>query len=162
MSSLYFTVSSCIWFVQVSLVATQGPSDDPPPYELIVERNDPSTQGSGVDLITLRCRESDNEGGGILAVQLVKFWLNRTRPNDPDLKEEDYVFTNRDNMGITFQLRQEGYYTCGMQTDAANVEESERVTVISKLLPILLLGVTPTHSYAQDYRQISKDCYWRL
>ena len=124
MFSLLFIISSCIWFVQVSLVATQGS----PPYELTVERDNPSTRGSGVDLITLRCRGRVDDG--------IRFWLNRTRPNDPDLKDENYVFTSNDGTSITFQLRQEGFYTCGRQIDSANVEESERVPVISKLFLI--------------------------
>ena len=68
----------------------------------------------------------------IVSVQDINFWLNRMRPDDPDLKEEDYVIIDDDNMGVTFQLRQEGYYTCGRRTDAANVDESERVAVLGK------------------------------
>ena len=133
MFSLLFAISasSSIWSVQVSLVATQG-SSDPPPYELIVQREDPSSPGLLVDLISLRCRDSVN--GEVVSVQHINFWLNRTNPNDPDLKEEDYVSISSDNRGIMFQLRDEGYYTCGMQIDSANFSESERLALISKLL----------------------------
>ena len=92
-----------------------------------------------MDLITLRCRNS--QSGSLELVRNVIFWFNRATPNDPDLKNEPYVFISSDNMGIVFQLprEREGNYTCGVRVDTANVMESERVPVIGK--PQCLIGI---------------------
>ena len=103
-------------------------------YRLIVEREEPSSQGSSVDFITLRCRET-NSSRNFELVQAINFWLNRIAPDDPGFQNDPNVFTTRDRMGITFQLARdrEGYYSCGVQSDPANVVESERIAVIGKL-----------------------------
>ena len=170
MLSLLFAISSFVWCLHISFVATQGPSSRTPPYELIVRRADSSTRGARVDLITLQCRE--NRSMEIVSVQDINFWLNRMRPDDPDLKEEDYVIINDDNMGVTFQLRQEGYYTCGRRTDAANVDESKRVAVLGKPQCLIYtmryiyihFGITHLymHMHAQHCRPILKAYYSRL
>ena len=111
-----------------ALVASQ--TQAPAPYVLRVEREEPSSQGALVDLITLRCVESTSDQ--VMRPQDVIFWLNRERPEDPDFKDEDYVEIDNGREGIVFQLRVEGYYTCGRRADIANVEESERVPLIGE------------------------------
>ena len=57
-------------------------------------------------------------------------------PNDPDLRERSDVNLIAGQTGteltITFSRRIEGNYTCGQQTDSANVEESEGVVLVCK------------------------------
>ena len=109
-------------------------SQQDPQYRLIVERAEPSSQGSRLDLITLRCRDT-HSSRNFEPVQDINFWLNRTAPDDPGFQNDPNVITTRDRMGITFQLARdrEGYYSCGVQSDSANVVESERIAVIGKL-----------------------------
>lgn len=111
----------------VSLYATLVTSQ-PAPYELRVERHDPSSQDSTVDLIILQC--VDQSTRQVLPPRNVVFWLNRVRPEDPDFKDKDYVLI--DDNRILFQLREEGYYTCGIRVGGANVQESERVPLIGE------------------------------
>ena len=121
MLSLLLAVTS-ISYVQV---ASQSA-----PFELVVERNSPSSQGLLVDHITLRCRR--NNSGTPLLAENINYWVNRTKFDEPDLKEKDYVRIASDGMGITFQLKEEGNYTCG-ERDPPNVVESVAVTLIGKL-----------------------------
>ena len=113
----------------VSLYATLVTSQSAP-YRLRVERHDPSSQGSTVDLIILQC--VDQSTGQVLPPRNVVFWLNRVRPEDPDFKDKDYVLIDDNLKRILFQLREEGYYTCGIRVDGANVQESERVPLIGE------------------------------
>ena len=115
----------------VSLYALVGSqTQSPAPYVLRVEREVESSQGASVDLITLRCVDSTSDQ--VVRPQDVIFWLNRESPDDPDFKDEDYVDIDNGRGGIVFQLRVEGYYTCGRRADVANVEESERVALIGE------------------------------
>lgn len=113
----------------VSLYATLVTSQRAP-YALRVRRLDPSSQGSTVDLIILQCEDQSTDQ--VLPPRDVVFWLNRVRPEDPDFKDKNYVLIDDDLQGISFQLREEGYYTCGIRVGGANVQESERVPLIGE------------------------------
>lgn len=124
MSAVAFIIASVSLY---ALVASQQQS--PAPYVLRVMREDESSQGSAVDLMTLQCLDSSDQ---VMRPQEVVFWLNRNAPNDPDFKDRDYVIVDNDLREIVFQLREEGNYTCGIRTDVANVEESEPVPLIGE------------------------------
>ena len=124
--TLVLLVVTSVSLYALAVSQTQAPA----PYDLRVEREEPSSQGALVDLITLRCVESTS--GQIMRPQDVMFWLNRQRPEDPDFKDEDYIEIDNGRRGIVFQLRVEGNYTCGRRTDVANVEESEREPLIGE------------------------------
>ena len=111
-------------------VASQVQQQSPALYSLTVQREHESSRGRGVDLITLRCINATS--GMMMRPQDVTFWLNRVSSNDPDFKDEEYVIVDNQRKGIVFQLRVEGYYSCGTQTNVANVEESERVPLIGE------------------------------
>ena len=99
-------------------------------YELSFERVRDSLP------VTLRCR--DNSVGTFVDISDVNFWLNRTLPDDPDLRERRDldVAPGQTGDGLTFALTRsiEGRYTCGRQTDSANVEESDHVFLVGKCL----------------------------
>ena len=120
-------------FVAIFMLCSLVLSQQQPPYTLIVERQQETSTGPTVDLITLRC--SNTQSRSFELIREVIFWFNRATPNDPDLKNERYVFNSEDGRGIVFQLPRdrEGNYTCGVRVDTANVMESERVTLIGKL-----------------------------
>ena len=67
----------------------------------------------------------------------VKFWRNRTLPNDPGLRERSDMAIFEDQMenDITFILTREfeGYYTCGRQL-MDTVEESPPVFLVCELV----------------------------
>ena len=111
-----------------TLVASQQRS--PAQYNLTVQREEESSRGATVDLITLRCINATS--GMMMRPRDVTFWLNRDTANDPDFKDEEYVIVDDQRKGIVFQLRVEGSYTCGIRTNVANVEESERVPLIGE------------------------------
>ena len=118
----------CFLFLLVKLVLSQ------PPYELSMA---PRVRGSSTrpEPVTLRCR--DNSLGTFAEINTVRFWLNRTLPDDPDLRERSDVFLRPGQTGdsLTFTLTRsiEGRYTCGRQIDSANVEESAPVFVVGKI-----------------------------
>ena len=123
---------SVVIFAQCLLALSQ----QQPPYELIVQRQQESSTGSAVDLITLRCRNT--QSGSFEPVRDVIFWFNRATPDDPGINNEPGVF--QDRTGIVFQLQREsreGNYTCGVRIDQANVMESERVTLIGKITELI-------------------------
>ena len=87
-------------------------------------------------VVTLLCR--DNSINGIANINDVTFWLNRTQPDDPDLRDRSdvFVFPGQTGTELDFILTPsiEGSYTCGVQVDTANVQESEAEMLVGKLL----------------------------
>ena len=101
-----------------------------PSYTLMIRDVSP-------DLRSLQCHDSTT---GVLAdIDDVKFWRNRTLPNDPGLRETGDVHVYEDHARniITFELRRkyEGRYTCGQQQmgDSSRVIESPPVPLVCKL-----------------------------
>ena len=86
--------------------------------------------------ITLLCR--DNSINGIADINDVIFWLNRTQPDDPDLRDRSdvFVFQDQTRTELAFILTRsnEGNYTCGERVDSANVQESAAETLVGRLL----------------------------
>ena len=95
-----------------------------PPYQLVLTIED-TTHG----LVQLQCREETQFR--YLNVHNVKFWLNRTSPTDPGLREraDVTVIETEDQLGIRFNLTRnfEGYYTCGRIGSDNGTEVSESV-----------------------------------
>lgn len=86
-------------------------------------------------VVTLLCR--DNSINGIANINDVTFWLNRTQPDDPDLRDRSdaFVFQGQTGTELSFILTRsnEGSYTCGVQVDSANVQESAAETLVGRL-----------------------------
>ena len=103
------------------------------PYELVYSTFNTLTEQSG--LIELICRDALT--AEVLDISDIKIWLNRTLANDPHLWERGDVGVVEANgccrlrFNLTHQL--EGMFTCGKQTDIANVKESLPRTLICKL-----------------------------
>ena len=101
-------------------------------YQLFHSRQYYATTAS----IKLQCREETLTSLNFKNVANVKFWLNRTSPSDPSLRERDdvTVIETEDGIGIVFNLTHnlEGNYTCGRRIDSENVHESPPLTLICK------------------------------
>ena len=126
-------------FVAIFTLCSLALSQEQPTYMLRVEREQESSTGSQVDLITLRCRNTVSGNFELIRGGVI-FWFNRATPDDPNIKNEPDVFSTGDGRGIVFQLsrQREGNYTCGMRIDEANVMESERETLIGELTSELI------------------------
>ena len=101
-------------------------------YELIY-KTDETTEATGA--IKMQCR--DYATAENIPVSEVQFWLNRTSPCDPDLRErDDFKVVVTDSRTISFNLLRhlEGSYTCGQCTNVRHVQESLPVTRTCKLL----------------------------
>ena len=95
-----------------------------PSCELIY-KTDETTEVTGV--IKMQCR--DDATAEDIPVSEVQFWLNRTSPCDPGLRERgDFhvVDTNKYTISFNLELSQhlEGNYTCGRRTNMRHVQES--------------------------------------
>ena len=103
-----------------------------PPYELIFSTDD-TTELTGA--ITLACR--DTLTAEELPVDRVVFFLNRSSPADPSIRErEDIRAVEVGCCSVRFNLtrRFEGNYTCGRRVDVANVRESLPRRLIGKIV----------------------------
>ena len=118
-----------LFLIQAALLLVKLVKSQQPRFEL-------ETLGRIVNdpFVTLQCR--DNSINTIANINDVKFWLNRTSPDDPDLRERSDVFVSPGQTGteLTFVLTRsiEGSYTCGIQVDSANVEESNPEILVGK------------------------------
>ena len=111
---------------------------NPPSYQLFHSRQYYATTAS----IKLQCREETVTSLKFMNVADAKFWLNKTSPTDPSLRERADVTVTKteDGLGITFNLTRnlEGNYTCGRRIDSENVHESLPLTLICKHYGIML------------------------
>ena len=102
-----------------------------PSYELIY-KTDETTEATGA--IKMRCR--DDATAANIAVSEVQFWLNRTSPCDPGLRERsDFKVVATDKHTISFNLSRhhEGDYTCGRRTNMSHVQESSPKKLTCKM-----------------------------
>ena len=109
------------------LISTSSQHSIPQPrsthqsYELIY-RTDETTKETGA--IKMQCRDAFAEN---IPVSEVQFWLNRTSPCDPGLRERgDFKVVETDKHTISFILSQhlEGDYTCARRTNMRDVQKS--------------------------------------
>ena len=115
-------------------------------YRLGVQRADNDATDLLIDLVTLECLNYSTRAAiNLRQNENIKFWLDRRHPGDADLRSRfPTVRPTVDRMGITFQLRDvgEGNFSCGVQLNDANVDESTPVTLIGKRCGYLWLPHT--------------------
>jgi hypothetical protein len=100
-----------------------------PPYELIYVI-DGMTEEAGS--ITLTCRDGFAEQ---LSVAEVLFFLNRSSPFDPSIRERgDVRVVVNGCCRVRFNLTRsiEGFYTCGKRVNFTHLRESPPVTLLCK------------------------------
>jgi hypothetical protein len=125
-----------ILFIIMMLTSTSNQHSIPQPrptrlqYELIYN-TDETTEETGA--IKMWCRDEFAEN---IPVSEVQFWLNRTSPCDPSLREQnDFDVDEADKYTISFNLIRnlDGVYTCGRRINVTHMQESPRVTLTCKL-----------------------------
>ena len=128
-----------LWIVHfVTVVHTSGFNDAP--YELVYRTFDSMHMTERSGLIELICRSGSTAQELPLTDNVTKIWLNRTSVNDPDLQERgdvrDIEIHGCCRLRFNLTSKLEGKYTCGRQTDIANVQESLPKQLICKKLNV--------------------------
>ena len=136
----------CIFFILLSISTKSSKQHSIPQprsaqpsmtYDLIFKTEE-TTEETGA--ITMHCRNYATAEN--ILVSEVQFWLNRTSPCDPGLRERgDFHVVDTDRYTISFNLSRhhEGDYTCGRRINVSHVQESPPKKLTCKMYTLIII-----------------------